>query len=153
MTQIITCGRGKHTATYGQNDLEAFFEKSGVLGDEPLMHTPFLAFRVDQGAVVVSIVHSAHDLIRYYADDVKVMVQWAGKYRSDYFQMTVGDVRKALQDRHLLPLERLARERAERYCSKCGARTTMKSVGQVCFRLRDRDGLPCTGIIEAKIDT
>lgn len=84
--------------TSGRTDLEDLFKLSGVLDWPNLKHTPFLAF-VEQGDDVnVVIVKSAKALLDL-PDETPVMVQWRGEWRSDFFQMTVGDVRAALEAR------------------------------------------------------
>lgn len=46
----------------------------------------------------VKVVSNKDSLLRY-PDETKVMGQWRGEWRSDFFQFTVGDVRKFLEAR------------------------------------------------------
>lgn len=87
MAEVITTGR---------TDLDDFFRLSGVLTYKSLPHTPFLAFVTDAqvNTVTVRIVDSAEELLSL-PDDTPVMCQWRGQWRSDFFQMTVEDVRRA----------------------------------------------------------
>jgi len=71
--------------------LEDYFRLSGVLEVSRLDHTPFLAFVSDGEGIKVQIVHSASAL-RRLPPETKVMGQWTGKWRSDFFQFTVGDL-------------------------------------------------------------
>lgn len=75
----------------GRTDTDDFFAHSGVLqGSKP--HTPFLVFIVAaDGDVDVSVVDRASDLV-VFPRDTPVIAQWLGKFRSDYFKLTVGQV-------------------------------------------------------------
>lgn len=79
----------------GRTDTDDFFGHSGVL-QGPKPHTPFLVFiAAADGAVEISIVDRASDLA-VYPRETPVMAQWMGKFRSDYFKLTVGEVLDAL---------------------------------------------------------
>src|SRR4030095_4100517 len=95
--------------TAGRTDLEDFFRLSGLVTATRLTHTPFLAFVAEGTTVQVRIFENAGDLVTVLADDTRVMVQWPGQWRSDFFQMTVADIRpvwEAHRARHLgLPVE------------------------------------------------
>lgn len=77
----------------GRTDLEDLFKLSGILRFKRLQHTPFLAF-IGSDPVKVQIIESADKLLNL-PDETPVMVQWSGQWRSDFFQLTVGDVRVA----------------------------------------------------------
>ena len=81
--------------TAGRTDISELFSLSGVLTYRKLQHTPFLAFLIKGDTVHVEIVDSKDSLLDY-PDSTPVMVQWAGKWRSDFFHFTVGDVRAYL---------------------------------------------------------
>jgi hypothetical protein len=78
-----------------RTQLDDFFELSGLLTAKSLKHTPWLAFRPQEGGVRVEIVPAAEELLGW-PDETVVMAQWPGQWRSDWFVMTVGDVRQAL---------------------------------------------------------
>ena len=59
-----------------------------------LTHTPILAFRVSDHAVKVEVYDRARDVLAL-PDDTSLMVQWRGQWRSDWFQLTVGELRAA----------------------------------------------------------
>ena len=81
--------------TSGRTDLADFFELSGKFKGK-LKHYPFLAFvENSEGVINVLIVKEAIELMAL-SDDTKIMSQWRGNWSSDYFQFTVGDVRKHL---------------------------------------------------------
>jgi hypothetical protein len=90
MIEVETCGR---------RDLDNLFRKSGILEEARLDHTPFLAFVVLDGKVVVNVVTSAQRLASDFPPETAVMVQWAGKWRSDFFRLTVADVKDELERR------------------------------------------------------
>ena len=78
--------------TSGRTDVDDYFRHSGIREYKKLPHTPFLVF-VEKGDLVeVEIVDRADRLLSY-PDDTKVMAQWAGQWRSDFFQFTVGQFR------------------------------------------------------------
>jgi hypothetical protein len=80
--------------TTGRKDVDSFFSKSGVLNYKN-PHTPFILFVEKNNDVEVEIVDKASDLLAY-PDNYKIMSQWKGEWKSDFFQYTVGDVRKYL---------------------------------------------------------
>ena len=78
-----------------RTDLKDFWKLSDVLTAKKLEHTPFLAFLdQDDGAVKVQICKNIQELLTL-PDDTPVLCQWAGKWRSDFFQFEVGDARDA----------------------------------------------------------
>ena len=76
----------------GRRDIEDLFRISGILEYRVLNHTPFLAFIIKEGGVEVELVNSAEKLLQY-PDDTRVLVQWRGKWRSDYFNFSVGELK------------------------------------------------------------
>jgi len=83
--------------TAGATDLAALFQRSEILRAK-LVHTPFLVFAEGADEIEVHIVDQASALAKY-PRETKAMVQWRGEYRSDFFQMTVGDVLDAMETR------------------------------------------------------
>ena len=77
----------------GRRDLPDLFRLSGIRESVKLEHTPFLVFDVQNEALTVKIVKSMPELLEF-ADDTQVMVQWKGKFRSDFFHFTVKDLRE-----------------------------------------------------------
>ena len=78
--------------TSGRTDVEEYFKLSGVRESKKRTHTPFLVFVESDGDVEVKIVDSPIGLLGF-PDETKVMAQWPGKWRSDFFQFTVGQFR------------------------------------------------------------
>jgi hypothetical protein len=79
----------------GRTDIDEYFKLSGVFESERLTHTPLLVFITDQDAVTVRIVDKPTDLLSF-PDEIPVMGQWTGQWRSDFFQFTVGQYRQHL---------------------------------------------------------
>lgn len=79
--------------TSGRTDFNDYFKLSGIREYKKLAHTPLLLFAVAGDTVEVNIVDNAKALLEY-PDEVKVMGQWQGQYRSDFFQFKVGDFRR-----------------------------------------------------------
>ncbi len=79
--------------TSGRTDLEEYFKLSGIREHKKLTHTPFLVFAISADTVEVRIVENAKKLLDF-ADETKVMAQWSGQWKSDYFQFKVGDLRR-----------------------------------------------------------
>lgn len=82
--------------TAGRRDIDAFFSESGVLFAGKLPHTPFLAFVEKDNDVQVEIVDKVEELLQK-PDETKVMAQWRGDWRSDFFQFTVGEIREVYE--------------------------------------------------------
>ena len=75
-----------------RKDLKDFFELSGILKSVELKHTPFIVMGEQ-----IELCRSAIELVSTYAPETEVIVQWVGKWRSDYFYMHVYDVKNALE--------------------------------------------------------
>lgn len=74
-----------------------FFEKSGIRTKKKFKHHPFIAFvRSREGDVTVKVVDTAEALIGL-PKRTKVMGQWPGKTRSDYFAFTVGKLQEYIE--------------------------------------------------------
>jgi len=80
----------------GRTDIDEYFRLSGVFESERLTHTPLLVFIAGQNSVTVRIVDKATDLLSF-PDETPVMGQWAGQWRSDFFQFTVGQYRQHIE--------------------------------------------------------
>lgn len=85
--------------TTGRTDLDNFFKMSGLMESPNLNHTPFLVFHRTEDGIVVNTVTSAVRVASDFPPESKVMVQWPGRWRSDFFKMTVADIRAELEAR------------------------------------------------------
>lgn len=73
-----------------RTDIEDYFQLSGVRECKKLSHHPFVVFTGD----FIEIVYSAVELVNNFSDDVEVIAQWGGNYKSDFFKFTVGDFKR-----------------------------------------------------------
>jgi len=90
-TEVITCGRGGPD----REDLQSFFTKSGVLSYSKLDHTPFIVFdKESSDKVRVHICSKVGDVFEF-SPEIRVMAQWRGEWRSDFFHMSVLDIAQA----------------------------------------------------------
>jgi len=78
--------------TSGRTDVKEYFQESGIREYKKLKHTPLLVFLRGEGVVEVEILECADKLLAY-PNDTKVMGQWKGEWKSDFFQFTVGQFR------------------------------------------------------------
>lgn len=87
--------QGTRVNVSGQSTNPDFWRLFGpTLLKQRLTHTPLLAFRVSDVAVTVEVYDRARDALSL-PDDTPLMVQWPGQWRSDWFQLTVGELRAA----------------------------------------------------------
>lgn len=73
-----------------RSDCREFFAKTAVL-TERRPHHHFLVFVTSPAAVVVKVVDAARKLEEFPRSS-RVMVQWPGTWRSDWFKTTVGEI-------------------------------------------------------------
>ena len=84
--KIITAGRATTT--------ELWELLGPTLLTRRLTHTPVLAFVISDEAVTIKVYDRARDALDL-PDETPLMVQWPGQWRSDWFQLTVGELRAA----------------------------------------------------------
>lgn len=118
--------------TAGRADTDDYFKSSGVLDSEKLSRTPFLVFVEDSDCVRVQIIESIKKLLTY-PDETKVMGQWEGKWRSDFFQFTVRDAREAARVLGKLPPPRMPKCKV---CQDSGLKSTTANVGYTMVKDR-----------------
>lgn len=85
--------------TDGRTDVGDYFKLSGVFDYEELNHTPLLVFIVLDDVVKVQVVRKPMELLSLN-DEIQVMGQWRGEWRSDFFQFTVGQFRKHFEAKY-----------------------------------------------------
>ena len=81
----------------GRDDIGDLFRLSECLHYDRMMHYPFLAFFVVRNEVIVRIIRIPADILLFPLD-TQLMVQWEGRWSSDFFHCTARDVQKWLQD-------------------------------------------------------
>lgn len=74
-----------------------FFEKSGIRTKKKFKHHPFIAFIRKDGKVTVNVIDTPEALVSL-PRRTKVMGQWPGKTRSDYFAFSVGKLRDYIEN-------------------------------------------------------
>lgn len=74
-----------------------FFEKSGIRTRRKFKHHPVIAFVKKDGEVMIKVVTSPEALIKM-PKRTKVLAQWCGKKRSDYFTFSVGMLRDYIEN-------------------------------------------------------
>ena len=84
-------------STPGRTQLSAFFGKSGLFEKSSWHHTQALAFIV-QGQLVTVRVCGTKEALLKLPDETQVMQQWPGKWDSDWFTYSVGDLRGFLNE-------------------------------------------------------
>lgn len=80
--QIVLGVRGRH---------EDFFSKCPSFQSTDNRHFPFLVFEVESGLVEVKTVYDP-TLLLSYPGHTQVMVQWPGKWSSDFFSFKVSEL-------------------------------------------------------------
>jgi len=74
-----------------------FFEESGIRLCRTERHHPFLVLnRTGESTTNIDVVDNTMDLIKYPAR-TRVLTQWRGNRRSDYYKFTVGELRQHLR--------------------------------------------------------
>ena len=66
---------------------DEFFKLSGIREWKKLSHTPILIIRPKE----ILLCYNGKDLIENYLDSDLCLMQWGGKYSSDYFKFDVLD--------------------------------------------------------------
>ena len=82
--------------TAGRTDLDDYFKLSDIREKKKHVHNPFLVFVKSKSGIKVELVYCAKELLNY-PPSTKIMVQWAGQYSSDFFQFTIGDLKKHIK--------------------------------------------------------
>jgi hypothetical protein len=128
--------------TAGRTDLENLFQSSEILSCSKMPHWPFLAFCVNGSEVEVRIVRKLDDAL-LLPPETPLMWQWQGKWSSDWFQFTAGDL-QAARDARTAEKEaeeaRYRRRRAE--FDRMAPRTPEeKRAAWIEIERREREGL------------
>lgn len=98
--------------TTGRTTLHDLFTKSDILTDKKLNHHPFIVFRDDGDTMGIVIVHNAGELERF-SNETKVMVQWKGKWNSDFFHFTIGDLKNFFKEENVTIDDLIKRKQEE----------------------------------------
>ncbi len=74
-----------------------FFEGSGIRNCKEQKQRPFLVFRPTKTRMNVDLCFNTNDLLDM-PDNTKVMAQWQGKSRSDFYRFTVRELKQHIAD-------------------------------------------------------
>ena len=74
-----------------------FFEDSGIRKNRTQLQHPFLILRPTKTRLNMDVVYTTEELLEM-PDNTRVLAQWKGKKRSDYYSFKVGCLRKYLED-------------------------------------------------------
>jgi hypothetical protein len=74
-----------------------FFEESGLRSNKPQKQHPYLILRPTKTRVNLDLAHTAEELLEL-PDNTRVLAQWKGKKRSDFYSFKVGCLRKYLEE-------------------------------------------------------
>jgi len=75
---------------------EDLFKLTSILDGEQKKHHPYIVLDKEDNCVTVT--NYLSDLLRY-PDDTEVLWQWQGQWRSDFFVVTVGELKQQLEAR------------------------------------------------------
>jgi len=98
--------------TAGKTDLDSLFNNSNILRERELKHHPFLVFEDGVMFMKIVVVKNANGLLEY-SDETKVMIQWKGKWSSDFFTFVVGDLKEFLKNNNIT-IDQLIEEKEEK---------------------------------------
>jgi hypothetical protein len=77
-----------------------FFNLSGILTYKEMKHTPLIAFIENNGDVNIKVIMKVKEVLEL-PDQIKIICQWKGEWRSDYFHFTVGQLKAAKLNREI----------------------------------------------------
>ena len=71
-----------------RKNTDDYFKLSGIREYKKLNHTPFIVLNND----TIELCFNAKDLIENYLPETKVLGQWEGRWRSDFFSFRISDL-------------------------------------------------------------
>ena len=74
-----------------RGDKEAFLDSDNVFYDQ-LKLSPYIAFVEKDENIIVRVIIKVDEVLEL-PDETKLMCLWPGKYRSDYFQFSVAELK------------------------------------------------------------
>jgi hypothetical protein len=74
-----------------------FFENSGMREGKGIAHHPFIVFKRTDKRINVEVVEDPVQLLTF-PPRTKVIAQWKGKRKSNFFRFTVGQLKKYISD-------------------------------------------------------
>ncbi len=87
--------------TVGRRDLEDLWEKSDILTHYSRNHHPFLVFVEKGDKIEVRIYKHLNELIKSNLPaNTRIMVQWKGNWKSDFFHFSFEELIKAYYEKY-----------------------------------------------------
>ena len=74
-----------------------FWEESGIRSNRATNQHPFLVLRPTKTRVNVDVVTNVEDLLEL-PTNTRILAQWKGKKRSDFYSFKVGDLRSYISE-------------------------------------------------------
>jgi hypothetical protein len=74
-----------------------FWEESGIRNNRTQKQHPYLALRPSQTRVNIDLVYNAEELLEL-PTNTRVLAQWKGKKRSDFYSFKVGDLKAYINE-------------------------------------------------------
>lgn len=74
-----------------------FFEESGLRNCKEQKQHPYLIFKPTKTRMNVDLCYTANELLDM-PDNTKVLAQWKGKKRSDFYRFSVKELKKYLEE-------------------------------------------------------
>jgi len=74
-----------------------FFEESGIRNNRSTKQHPFLILRPTKTRINVDLVTNVEDLLEL-PDNTRIMAQWKGKRRSDFYTFKVSELKRHIED-------------------------------------------------------
>lgn len=74
-----------------------FFEESGIRTNRSTNQHPYLVLRPTKTCINIDLVTNVKDLLEL-PNNTRIMAQWKGKRRSDFYSFKVADLKKHLEE-------------------------------------------------------
>jgi hypothetical protein len=74
-----------------------FFEESGIRSNRGTKQHPFVVLRPTKTSIKVDLVYDAEELLEL-PTNTRIMAQWKGKRRSDFYTFKVSELKKHIAD-------------------------------------------------------
>lgn len=91
MSIRLTAGKKIRTAN------RHFFDESGIRNNRPQKQHPFVVIRPSKTRINVDCVYTAEELLNL-PDSTKVLAQWKGKTRSDFYRFSVKEFKSYISE-------------------------------------------------------
>ncbi len=74
-----------------------FFEKSGIRRNKVQKQHPFIVVTTKNKKIKVEVVYSCRELMKF-PKRAKVLAQWEGKTRSDYYRFSIKELKEHIEN-------------------------------------------------------